>query len=94
MPFVFKMANRGQSFTGRRVPYNLKEKLAMEQVMSNPLDGTQIMSNLKDPRWLSSDGWVKMQQTFQFYDGSRTTIHYVINKSLKLMDDFKFVFPR
>ena len=89
----FKMANRGQSSTGRRSPYNLKEKLAMEQAMSNPLDGTEIISNLKDSRWLSSDGWIKMQQTFQFYDNSRTVIHYVLNRSLRLMDDFKFVYP-
>lgn len=66
----------------------------MRQAQTSPLDGKVIMSDLKDPRWLSSDGWVKMQQTFNFYDGTKATIHYVINHTLKLIDDFKFVFPR
>lgn len=35
----FNLANRGKSATGRRKPYNLKEKLAMEQTMSEPLAG-------------------------------------------------------
>ncbi len=48
---------------------------------------------MTDERWLASEGWVKMQQTFTFYDNSSTTIHYVLNETLKLIDDFKFVFP-
>ena len=89
----FDMANRGVSSTGRRVPYNLQEKLAMEQTVSRPLEGTKINIQLMDSRWSSCDGWVKMQQTFNFYDGSSTTIHYVLNKILLLVDDFKFVYP-
>ena len=89
----FELANRGQSSSGRRTPNNLKEKLAMEQAMSNPLAGKQLSVKMTDPRWLGSEGWVKMQQTFTFFDGTSTTIHYVLNKSLGLIDDFKFVFP-
>ena len=58
----FKLANRGQSSTGRRIPLNLKESLAMEQAMSNPLDGTVLPINMSDIRWPSSEGWIKMQQ--------------------------------
>ena len=93
----YKIANKdsaGRRTPGRRTPNNLNEELAMRQAQTNPLDGKVIMSDLKDPRWLSSDGWVKMQQTFNFYDGTKATIHYVINHTLKLIDDFKFVFPR
>ena len=89
----FKMANRGQSSTGRRVPYNLKEKLAMEQAISSPMSGEKLSIRLLDSRWSSAEGWIKMQQVFEFYDGSKTTIHYLVNEGLQLMDDFKFVFP-
>ena len=90
----YRPANRGQSSTGRRTPYNLQEKLAMEQAMSNPLAGKQLPVKMTDARWLGTEGWVKMQQTFEFYNGSKTTIHYVMNDALQLVDDFKFVYPR
>lgn len=89
----FKLANWGQSATGRRNPYSLKEKLAMEQAISDPLAGKQLPVNMTDPRWMGTEGWIKMQQTFNFYDGSSTTIHYVLNQKMHLIDDFKFVFP-
>ena len=90
----YKLANRGQSSTGRRIPLNLNEQLAMEQAMSNPLDGESLPIKMTDFRWSSSEGWIKMQQTFYFYDGTHSTIHYVVNDKLFLMDDFKFIFPR
>ena len=87
------MANRGHSYqsNARIEPINLKEKLAMEQAMSNPLAGKQIPIELRDPRWLASEGWVKMQQRFVFADNTTATIHYVLNRTLQLMDDFKFI---
>ena len=89
----FNLANRGKSATGRRKPYNLKEKLAMEQTMSEPLAGKRLPVNMTDSRWMGTEGWIKMQRTFNFYDGSSTTIHYVLNQEMHLIDDFKFVFP-
>lgn len=89
----YKLANRGQSSTGRRIPLNLNEQLAMEQAMSSPLDGEPLPIKMTDFRWSSSEGWIKMQQTFYFYDGTHSTIHYVVNDKLFLMDDFKFIFP-
>ena len=62
--------------------------------MSNPLAGKQLPVKMTDARWLGTEGWVKMQQTFEFYNGSKTTIHYVMNDALQLVDDFKFVYPR
>ena len=89
----FKMANRGQSSTGRRTPNNLNEQLAMKQSISNPLAGETLPIKMTDARWLGSEGWVKMQQTFTYANGSNSTIHYVLNDALSLIDDFKFVFP-
>ena len=85
-----KMANRGS--TGRTEPNNLVEKLAMEQVKADPLDGTEMLNKfmLRDKRWLSSEGWVKMQTVVR--SGShQTTIHFVYNRALNLVDDFKYV---
>ncbi len=89
----FNLANRRKSATGRRKPYNLKEKLAMEQTMSEPLAGKRLPVNMTDSRWMGTEGWIKMQRTFNFYDGSNTTIHYVLNQERHLIDDFNFVFP-
>ena len=85
-----KFANRGS--TGRTQPNSLVEKLAMEQVRSNPLDGAKVLSKIKlnDKRWLASDGWLKMQRVVR--SGTHTTkIHFNYNPMLKLVDDFKFV---
>lgn len=85
-----KMANRGS--TGRTEPNNLVERLAMEQVKSDPLSGAKAIKSLSlnDKRWLSADGWIKMQSVVR--SGShQTTIHFVYNQSLNLVDDFKFV---
>ena len=71
----------------------MKEKLAMEQAISSPMSGEKLSIRLLDSRWSSAEGWIKMQQVFEFYDGSKTTIHYLVNEGLQLMDDFKFVFP-
>ena len=83
-----KYISRGS--TGRTEPANLTEKLAMEQVKSNPLAGTPLKKILmKDPRWPASEGWVKMQQIVPTSQGD-INIHYVYNQTLKIFDDFKF----
>ena len=80
--------SRGSS--GRTEPYNLSEQLAMKQVKSNPYAGTQLTKiTLNDPRWSSSDGWVKMQQIIHTSQGD-INIHYVYNTILDVFDDFKF----
>ena len=82
--------NSSRGSTGRTIPNNLNEQLAMKQVKSNPHAGTQLTHiNLNDPRWPSSEGWVKMQQIVSTSQGD-INIHYVYNQSLNIFDDFKF----
>ncbi|TYQ15496.1 UNVERIFIED_CONTAM: RHS repeat-associated protein [Acetivibrio alkalicellulosi] len=77
--------------TGRVLPNNLNEQMAMEQVLSNPLKGaTQLPIKMTDPRWLDADGWVKMQNIVETSNGSRVNIHFVYNKITGVVDDFKF----
>ena len=78
--------------TGNAVPNSLNQKLSMQQVLSNPLQGaTQIPITMMDPRWPASAGWVKMQQIIQHSDGTKTTIHFVYNAGRQLFADFKFI---
>ena len=83
----------GKGHTGRFVPNNLSEQMAMHKVMSNPLDGAIDLSArnkkpviLKDTRWPSSEGWVKMSN-----NTNNIEIHFVYNKITSEFDDFKFV---
>lgn len=72
--------------TGRTMPQNLKEKLAMEQVQASPLDGAkQLPTIMSDPRWPASEGWVKMASHVNGVE-----IHFVYNTIIQLFDDFKF----
>ena len=81
----------GRGSTGRTVPNNLIEDLAMKEVKSNPLSNAkELPIQLKDERWLSRDGWVKMERIHNNSDGSKTIIHFVYNKNKHLFDDFKF----
>ncbi len=43
---------------------------------------------LNDPRWLASEGWVKMSQNINGVE-----IHYVYNTITGAVDDFKFIDP-
>lgn len=88
-PDGYTLANRGHSIgKDSLLAQNLNEQLAIESMMSNPTEGKVIMRNLGDPRWPSTEGWVKMSIEFSTYRES-FDVHYVLNKSLKLMDDFK-----
>jgi hypothetical protein len=74
--------------TGRTVPNSLKEKLAMEQVMANPMGSTPPgmppMSDTKN-NLFAADGWVKRTQRVNGVE-----IHYVDNTLTGQMVDFKF----
>ena len=86
-----KMENKGYSAGARTIANNLNEQLAMKQVKSNPLAGaTEIPIKMTDSRWLGTDGWVKMQNIVTLSDGTKINIHFVYNKALNLVDDFKF----
>ncbi|WP_228144106.1 hypothetical protein [Moraxella cuniculi] len=73
--------------TGRTVPKNLKEKLAMEEVKANPRGTTPArmpaMSDAKNG-WFAKDGWVKRVQNVNGVE-----IHYIENTKTGEKTDFK-----
>nr|WKF58662.1 tRNA nuclease CdiA-2 [Paraburkholderia busanensis] len=75
----------GLGSTGRAIPNNLQEQLALQQAMSNPAAGVQLPIPLGDSRWPATDGWVKMSQNVNGVE-----IHYVRNVNSGAVDDFKF----
>ena len=74
----------GRENTGRTVPKNLHEQLAMTEVRSNPA-GDIIPLKVGDSRWPGEMGWVKFRQ-----DVNGVEIHYVKNVVDGAVDDFKF----
>ena len=79
-------SNYSRGSTGRTEPRNLREKLAMEQVQSNPLEGAkELPIHMTDSRWPMSEGWVKMANNVNGIE-----IHFVYNKITHVCDDFKF----
>lgn len=93
---VLRPLGRGSTASlrnGTTLARNLREQLAIEQAIANPLGGRQIRSIImNDSRWLASDGWVKMEQVIQ--SGGRegpTIVHYVYNTITGAIDDFKIV---
>ncbi|MBQ8147424.1 MAG: RHS repeat-associated core domain-containing protein, partial [Lachnospiraceae bacterium] len=81
----------GRGSTGRTIPNTLEEQMAMNQVMSNPLEGAIDLSQLdrpvimNDPRWPASEGWIKMSNNVNGIE-----IHFVYNRITGEFDDFKF----
>lgn len=57
----------------------------MQQVMSNPYAGRRLPIQMTDPRWPSSEGWVKMSQNVNGIE-----IHYLMNTKTGQFDDLKF----
>ena len=83
------MKVEGRGSTGRTIPNNLEEQMAMHQVRSDPLEGaTELPIKLNDTRWKSSDGWVEMQSVVKTADGNKITIHYVYTKVTGPFDEF------
>jgi hypothetical protein len=78
---------------GTTLARNLREQLAIEQVIANPTAGQQIRGiTMTDPRWPAADDWVKMQQIIQ--SGGREgpiNVHYVYNTIAGAIDDLKIV---
>lgn len=61
----------------------------MTEVRSAPAGAQLQRVTMSDPRWMASDGWVKMQQIV-----NGVNIHYVRNTVTGAVDDFKFVMRR
>jgi RHS repeat-associated protein len=71
--------------TGRTIALNLREQLAMEAVMADPMKGIILPITMKDPGLPASAGWVKMAQNINGIE-----IHYVYNQITGQIGDFKF----
>ncbi len=70
---------------------NLREQKAVEQAMQDPAAGRTLPNvEMNDPRWRSSEGWVKKQQTVQS-GGDPINVHYNYNTVTGAVDDFKIV---
>lgn len=79
-----EQAGRGQSRGGRHEPANLKEKLAMEEAMTNPKNGRELVGKNTDPRWPAEEGWKKYTQNVNGHE-----IHYEYNPLTGQIDDVK-----
>ncbi|MEZ4736341.1 MAG: polymorphic toxin-type HINT domain-containing protein [Caldilineaceae bacterium] len=75
----------GRGSTGRSIPSDLREQLALEAVQADPTAGRQLRVNMTDPRWPAQDGWVKMAQNHNGIE-----IHYTYNTITGAFDDLKF----
>jgi len=76
----------GLGSTGRTVPGDLTEQLAMTEVRSAPGGSRIVRIEMTDSRWPAFDWWVKMQQSV-----NGVNIHYLRNLLTRAVDDFKFV---
>lgn len=83
-PVAFPGAPRS---TGRTMPRNLREQLAMQQARSNPAAGqaVPVRGGMRDGRWPASQGWVKMRQNI-----NNTEVHYNYNTRTGETADWKF----
>ena len=77
-------AGRGQSKGGKHVPENLKEELGMEEVISNPENGRELVGKNTDKRWPANEGWEKWVQNVNGVE-----IHYEYNPLTGEIDDVK-----
>ncbi len=82
---VFASAMVGPAFGKRAEPQNLKEKLAIEEVISAPQNGIVLRIAMTDRRWPASEGWVKMARNVNGVE-----IHYIYNTKTGQYADFKF----
>jgi RHS repeat-associated protein len=65
--------------------------MTMTQVQARDSNfGRELNTDLRDPRWSSANGWVKMHESGVAGDGSRWVIHWVRNTRTGSIRDFKF----
>ena len=80
--------------SGTTLARNLREQLAIDQVISHSTAGRVLGITMTDPRWPASDRWVKMSQ--RVYSGGREgpiEVHYVRNTITGALDDLKIILP-
>ena len=84
---VHNKCNLNDISTGRTIPNNLEEQIAMKAARSDPMGGEVIINKLNDPRFPS--GFVKLQRKFETSKG-QVIIHYVGDLAKQVFYDFKF----
>ena len=80
--------NPGSSHSGRWGAFSLKEQLAMEEVMADPLSNSIILPlKMNDTKrgWTEAEGWVKVSKTVNSVE-----IHFIYNTRTGAFADFKF----
>jgi hypothetical protein len=92
MPQALGRGSTANLSNGSTLARNLRERLAIEQAMSNPAAGRALGIRMTDTRWPASEGWVKMQQIIH-PGGSEgpINVHYLLNTTTGAIDDFKIV---
>jgi RHS repeat-associated protein len=75
----------GLGITGTKAATTIAEKLAIEAAESNPTAGKVLQTTLKDARWPSSAGWVKMESR----SPGGVVVHWVRNTITGAVADFK-----
>lgn len=79
------------------IPLNLSEKLAMQEVRSNPYIAKALELTLdKNPYWKATEGWQKFSYYVEKLESGvyrKIEIHFVgkkVNGVFEAIDDFKF----
>ena len=85
-PNLLKPYSRGS--TGNTCPSDIYEERALEKAIRYPNLGNPVpvRGGMRDHRWPSNDGWIKMRQ-----NNYGIEIHYVRNTQTGAVDDFKII---
>jgi RHS repeat-associated protein len=75
----------GLGITGTKEAATIAERLAIEAAEANPAVGKVLQTTLKDSRWPSSQGWVKMESR----SPGGVVVHWVRNTITGEAKDFK-----
>ncbi|MDQ2630631.1 MAG: SMP-30/gluconolactonase/LRE family protein [Actinomycetota bacterium] len=82
---IKSFADDAASAGARREAANLTEQLAMKSAKSDPAGGTTIIKELGNPKYPSSEGWVKKAQNINGVE-----IHYFYNEKTGVAEGWKY----
>ena len=89
---LIKTKSAGFGSTGRQIPSNVEEQIAMKDLLKNPFkefEGKELrqLFQIDDIRWKN---WHKWQAIYRTKNGKIITIHFNYDAKNNLFDDFKF----
>lgn len=96
-PLGSKAVERGSTADpakGSRLPQNLREQLAVEEALSDPLAGQKLFRiTMSDPRFPADQGWIKMQKVVNTgaNGGDTINVHYLYNEITGEIADAKII---